>query len=809
MRRVLVRDDRRSALLLVCAVAAAVFAGLVQQVLSDGVLLRLDDRVSRWSNGLVGNHERLVDGLVAMTSLGGSPARWLMVAGLIAFTSYRSQHRLSLFILATATSGVAANNAIKALVDRDRPVLDAPIVDASGASFPSGHAMGSTIVVGLIVIVLRPHLPRRVRRGAVIAAAVVVALIGASRVLLGAHFLTDVVAGHVMGIGWLAAAIAALSVAGTPGSSPHRAADPAGRPTDGTTPTTRTLRQRGIAATRRSLERGDLYVAAAVLAAAVAILALGLRGGDHPAHVFRLEFLERYGFEVWNNNWYGGHHIVSYGMLFSVLAAGTSMAAIALASTVAPVVLFGSILRRAEVAYPRTATAAFGFLMIVNLYVGRLPFALGITLALLAVRLALARRWGLAACAGVAVALASPLASAFLAFALMAWAASGDVHPAAVWRHPGTRLALVVATPVALLAALYPEGGRFPYRVDELVFGIACATAACLWLPRSERVLRLAFGGASLVALVLFVVPNPLGANWTRFAVLGAPLLLAVPRTGLRIPLLAGIAMTLWQAIPLLSLPATVADPSASRGFHRPLVDAIRTHADGPVRVEIPFTAGHWEAAFVAREVPLARGWQRQLDRKFNAQLYDDDLTHETYRAWLLDHGVSFVAVPDVALEEASERQAALIESAGYLRLVWTNDDWDLYRLDDTPGVVTGPARLIEFAGNRVRLVVERPGDILLRVRHSPYLRVDEGDACISRSDAGWTVVTASRTGPLAIDTGVAGRGVDACNEPSLECRSVTTRPPRRQLVPEAGGGGGGERMSSRTSAKTGGEGGR
>lgn len=96
------------------------------------------------------------------------------------------------------------NITTKSLVGRTRPVFDDPIATASGKSFPSGHAMLSTIVYGAVLVLVWPRLPQRWRPAAITAAITVVLVIGFTRVALGVHHLSDVLGGYVMGAGWLA-----------------------------------------------------------------------------------------------------------------------------------------------------------------------------------------------------------------------------------------------------------------------------------------------------------------------------------------------------------------------------------------------------------------------------------------------------------------------------------------------------------------------------------------------------------------------------------------------------------------------------
>jgi len=84
--------------------------------------------------------------------------------------------------------------AVKALVNRSRPVFSHPVATAGGGSFPSGHTAGSAALYGILVLLL----VRRLR--VTIAATVFVLAVGASRVVLGVHYLSDVVGGLALGL---------------------------------------------------------------------------------------------------------------------------------------------------------------------------------------------------------------------------------------------------------------------------------------------------------------------------------------------------------------------------------------------------------------------------------------------------------------------------------------------------------------------------------------------------------------------------------------------------------------------------------
>jgi undecaprenyl-diphosphatase len=105
-------------------------------------------------------------------------------------------------VAGAVTIGLAAagNELFKALIARARPDLLDPVVQERGFSFPSGHSALGMVAWGVLgVLVLRSRLPRGVRIGIVAVLAAVIVLVGVSRVWLGVHFPTDVLAGWTAG----------------------------------------------------------------------------------------------------------------------------------------------------------------------------------------------------------------------------------------------------------------------------------------------------------------------------------------------------------------------------------------------------------------------------------------------------------------------------------------------------------------------------------------------------------------------------------------------------------------------------------
>lgn len=171
----------------------------------------LDGEVAAGLNDVVSRSPGSVSVLRLVTDLGGAGAAVLVMTLATVFLLVRGRRRLAAF-LATAGLGLAVLGPVtKAVVDRARPVVDSPVVEVpSNASFPSGHAMTAVVVWGAVLLVSLPGVRPRARPWLIAATAVVVVLIGLTRLALGVHFVSDVLAGWLLGLGWLAVTTAAF-----------------------------------------------------------------------------------------------------------------------------------------------------------------------------------------------------------------------------------------------------------------------------------------------------------------------------------------------------------------------------------------------------------------------------------------------------------------------------------------------------------------------------------------------------------------------------------------------------------------------
>jgi undecaprenyl-diphosphatase len=152
----------------------------------------------------------LLEGVRDLTSLGGVLLRNLIALGAITALLFLRLRREAVLLALTVAGAWLVEGAIKSLVGRPRPEIVPHLTEAGGASFPSGHAFNSAVVYIAIALAFATLSARESVRLTVIGTAIVLSLVVAwSRVWLGVHFPSDVLAGWLGGAGWafLAAAL--------------------------------------------------------------------------------------------------------------------------------------------------------------------------------------------------------------------------------------------------------------------------------------------------------------------------------------------------------------------------------------------------------------------------------------------------------------------------------------------------------------------------------------------------------------------------------------------------------------------------
>ncbi|MDZ4827915.1 MAG: hypothetical protein SGJ13_15850 [Actinomycetota bacterium] len=479
-------------------------------------------------------------------------------------------------------------------------------------------------------------------------------------------------------------------------------------------------------------------------AAAAFVLALGWYGQDFPAQILRIERF-RAGAVFWNANWFGGHPTLGYSTLLPALGAVLGVWGIAVASTTASVAAFERLVRN----HPRAllATAAFAFGMLANLVVGRLAFALGVAFGLAALA-TLTRSKTAGGALAVACALSSPVAAVFLGIAFAAWAYTAQRY------RLGAALVTAAIAPAAFTSIVFGTGGTYPMPVTTVAWALGlCALVA---LACDDPTVRLGCALYAVVGTGTFLVASPLGSNVGRLPMLfAAPLLLLADPARTKRLLLAVPVVVMWHGFQITEVAeAAATDLSLQSEYHAGLVDYLDDQP-GHVRVEIPFTKHHWETTHVATTIPIARGWERQIDRKLNPEFYDPlvPLDANRYRAWLLRNGVTHVALPDTTFDVSSLKEAELVEGGlDYLTPVWKDEHWDVFTVDGATGLLDGPGILVEATDTRVTVDATSTGQFVVRVHASPMWNLTQGDAVVGATPDGWLLLDVRTLGRVVLE---------------------------------------------------------
>ncbi|MEU2662308.1 hypothetical protein [Micromonospora sp. NPDC007220] len=391
-------------------------------------------------------------------------------------------------------------------------------------------------------------------------------------------------------------------------------------------------------------------------------------------------------------------------------------------------------------------------------------------------------RLGLAAAGALLASATSPVAGLFVGLAGAALLLTRRYAD-------GLVLGVAAALPLGLTALLFGDGGWMNIsRTDTVRAVLTSLLVAALVGYRPVRAGAL-LSAAGVLAAAL--VHTPVGLNATRLAVMFAlPLLAAAARPPARLTrwlgrggaspadgpgaagrtgvgpagasgtrawgvALAGLlAVVCWWQPPVSPADLrSVEDPTSRAAYFAPL----RAFLDGQRltgRVEVPPTRNYWEAARLG-EVPLARGWLRQADIDRNPLFFTTvpgaagtgvPLTAASYRDWLTDNAVQFVAVPDAPLSWVGRAEAELVAGGlPYLTPVWSGPHWRVWAVTDPSPIVEAPAELVAHDGASVTFRAPGAGTVPVRVRHSRWLTAS-GGATVA-ADGGWTAVTVPRAG--------------------------------------------------------------
>jgi hypothetical protein len=454
-------------------------------------------------------------------------------------------------------------------------------------------------------------------------------------------------------------------------------------------------------------------------------------GADLPAQLLRVRLFSAEGFGIWNNWWYGGHYALAYSVLFGPLGWLLGPRFLAALASVGTAAAFEALAHDVYGDDAWIGATWLGAATVTELLSGRLTFALGLCAAAVTALLLERRRPRLAAVSAIATALASPVAGMFVALAGTTVACRGLKT-----RNRSDIAGGIAAVSIQILllggaALAFPSGGYQPFALTTLwpllVAGLLIAASRPGPMLTTGTLLYL--GGC----VAAYAIHTPLGSNAARLGeLLAGPLaaLLLVPRRAWLLLALAAMPLSYLEVHHAVT-DLVHGERASSASFYRPLIGFLGKRP-GIWRVEVPFTAGHWESYWLAPRVPLARGWERQTDIAENPLFYDGRLTAGRYEAWLHQLAVRYVAVADAPADYSARAELRLIRGGlPYLHVVRRLPHWTVYAVADPTQIASGAGRVLSIGPSSLTLAIRHPGSVYLRVRWSPYWRLGGVRACV------------------------------------------------------------------------------
>jgi hypothetical protein len=508
---------------------------------------------------------------------------------------------------------------------------------------------------------------------------------------------------------------------------------------------------------RALVRRSDAQASLLAGLTALAWLIAGVRTPDLAAQSYRVGLFDREGFAIWDDNWYAGHHLPGYSLVFPPLGGLLGMRLVGVLAAVLAAFCFARLAEGHFGERARFGILWYAVATVCDLAIGRLTYALAAAIGLAALYAASRGRLAVAGVLAAVCGVAAPLAGLFVGLVAAAVLVGGWGEAAA------RRAALCLGIPAVgagfALTIAFAEGGREPFGTEPLVVALGLTLGFLVVIPRGERMLRVGAGIYLAGTVAAFVLRTPIGDNTTRLgADFAGPLLAcAVLRRGARpSSLTAGTAALLvgmfaWQWFaPVRELAKGVGDPVSRPATYAGLLGYLDAHDRTPGRVEVTFTRSHWEAAILAPRFPLARGWEKQLDTGDNGLFYRATLPVAAYRAWLGALAVRFVVVARAPLDPSSRLEAKLVlGGVPFLRAVYADRYWRVFEVVDPTPLASPPATVTRLGGQSFDVDFSRPGVSLVRVRFTPYWSA--AGACVERGPGGFTDVSARRAGVVRV----------------------------------------------------------
>jgi hypothetical protein len=393
------------------------------------------------------------------------------------------------------------------------------------------------------------------------------------------------------------------------------------------------------------------------------------------------------------------------------------------------------------------ATIAFGL----NIWSGRIPFAVGCAVGVAALIGVRRHIWALAVVGSIVAALCSPVCGVFVALALV-----GAIVVEPAYRRIAFSAGALCLVTLSLVAVYFGSPGPQPYSDRQSL--ITAGTAAIMLAARPPKSVRLVLIGTMIAAVALTLFPNGLGSNFLRFPLVCLPgVVVASARSRRVVAVLCVVPALAFLAQLTVSDLKLARTPAASASYYSPLIGELHTLPQlANYRLEVVQDVQLHTAAYaLINHVALAGGWETQQQNALNGLLRSPTLLDPaSYKLWLDNTAVGYIAFDRRAATTAPEYQLVASRHLRYLHPVWHDPSWILYRVEAPTPIVAAPERLVAATQSGLTIDVPCACSFSVRVRYSKFLGAATApgqgataNATVTNDGAGWTVLTTPTRG--------------------------------------------------------------
>jgi hypothetical protein len=467
-------------------------------------------------------------------------------------------------------------------------------------------------------------------------------------------------------------------------------------------------------------------------------------------------------------SWFGGGTTPgNYSVLTPYTSALVGTEMLGALSAVAATLLAGIAVR--DTRFPVAASWVAAVAAVLNTWSGRVPFLFGSAFAIGALLAVRACRTALAVVLTIVSILASPVSGAFICLGLAGTfltTRTRAYRPVIAWT--------VGAAFVALLgvAILFGNPGPEPFSIWQLI-EVGLGTIWLWYFSRPVDHIATTVGASLLTTIVLFVIPNGMGSNFNRFAFFCLPVAaLATSTRRLRVAVWAVLPVLIMGTVGTAIDLVNASRPISSVDYYKSLAARLDKVPDlNQYRLEVVNHGAHAGYDALLDHALLARGWETQEDNALNGSLLHD-LDSVKYKLWLDNNAVGYVALPSSSVQGYPEFTLVEKHRPKYLHRIWSNTDWQLFRVEPATPIVARPATILGHDQKSMTIRVPCACTVAVRVRWSKFLTATRQGfgkrgqlvdavprvlAGVADDGSGWTTLTTKQSGTYVLRGSLRG----------------------------------------------------